>query len=79
MSSFLGGQHGDFAEVALCAGIPMSWLREIDEACDAFFARRGMEPEASWREQITIDCVAHKARRASQFVSSVKSVVPKKI
>jgi hypothetical protein len=53
----------DFGEVAQVWGIPISWLHEIDAACDAFFARRGMAPPTPVRDQIRGECRAQSARR----------------
>ena len=59
--------------IDLVAGIPMSWLRDIDAACDAFFARRGIDPAPTFREKVSIELNAALARRKS--VKSVSSVV----
>lgn len=45
-------------------GIPMSWFREIDIACDQFFIRRGLPLiERTFRDAITEDCQIKKAAK----------------
>lgn len=52
------------------AGIPMSWFREINAACDAFFARRGIHYENSFinniRSGIVIATAQREARRKTK-------------
>lgn len=48
------------------AGIPMSWFREIDIACDAFFARRGIHYENNFVNNIRTGMAMAIAQRQSR-------------
>lgn len=45
------------------AGIPMSWFRELDAACDVFFAKRGIVYDNGFRAQQHRDATIAIARR----------------
>ena len=61
--------HAEYEKASMLdsiGGIPMWWFRELDAACDAFFARRGIVFKTGFRENIRRDCAIQKAMKPEE-------------
>jgi hypothetical protein len=58
-------QYEDVTPAGAIAGIPLRWFQQIDAACNAFFARKGISHE-TFIDQIRIDANAAVARKAAE-------------
>lgn len=52
--------RGHQSEMAVCGGVPIEWLHQIDRACDCFFASRGMRGPLPLKELIHLQAVARQ-------------------